>query len=278
MEGNEFNKGKGPINIMGSYLQKLNSANHYVCQIIERKTRSDINSTMNWPTATFDLVATQPGSLKLGLKWPDYIKANLIQEELGKDPWDIVKEAALVRNIVFKSVNLLLKTIASVDNPSLLQELRSEYDDKEVIKIIYYAKDLTPSNRMPIDRIKFEADSLYQYGTICSNKETRKLLTQRARTLKRDAIYVEGNGTIRALDLDYKTLVARPFVTGNESFEELQCNFRQDFPAKYIPEYINRFVHLNGFLFYDNNNVPTKLEVEEISITKEDEAEVTDIN
>lgn len=282
MEGNEFDEGKGPINIIGLYLQKLNSANRYVCQTIERKIKSDIksdiNPTVNWPTATFDLVATQPGSFKLGLKWPDYIKSSLIQEELGKEPWDIVKEAALIRNIVFTSINLLLKTIASVDNPSLLQELRNEYDDKEVIKIIHYAKDLTPSNRMPIDRIKFKVDSLYQYGTICSDKETRKLLTQRARTLKKDAIYVEGNGTIRALDLDFRTLVARPFVTGNESFGELQCNFRQDFPANDIPEYIDKVVQLIGLLFYDKNNVPIRLEIDNISIIEEDESETTDIN
>jgi hypothetical protein len=274
IEGNNFRHGKAPINIIGPLLQKINTANRHAVQLILQKNNNYPTDPESIPIPSFDLVTTKAGSFKLGLKIADIEQDDSQQELFQEDPWIIIKKYNESRNLSIEGLNLLLTTIASVQKPNLLEDLRRIYEEKSVIKLIHYAKELTPSSRAPIDNITFECSFFKEPNRIITaDKQTRRVLNYQAKSLKKDSIFVKGTGVIRAIDLDNKTIHARPFSYGKKNIEDLACIFNPNLSHDTIVESIDKVVQINGFLVFDKNNVPTQLEVEDINIDNNEDSD-----
>ncbi len=265
LEGEQFHEGKGPVGIVGAFLQKLNTASQHVVSLID-----DGIKRANLPF--FDLSQTAPGSLKLGLKKPDINDFTADQSLFEVDPWDKLKEMKNEQEKAVQGFQLLVKAISAVSDDNI-DEIRNELpNENSVIKLLHFAKELAPSTRSPIERISFEGKDIgIPKRIVSADKQTRKLLMESAKKLKQDSEYVEGKAVIREQDIDYLTLTARPLVIGEKQFNEIKCKFANNVTADDIDNYLNRLVNISGFLIYGTNNQPLRLEIDEIAIDEDDQ-------
>lgn len=79
-------------------------------------------------------------------------------------------------------------------------------------------------------------------GSFTADRQTRTLLTTRAKGLKHDTEYVEASAVIRAQDIDQPKLVARPLKVGRLEINEIECKLSQETPIDNIPNYLNKII------------------------------------
>lgn len=281
LEGKLFKDGKGPIGIIGSYLQKLNIANkHAVSLISDTKDKFHEVKGLLGELASFDLVATEKGSLKLGLKRTSLIEVlegYQEQADIFQQNHDIINNHHELENIAKEGIKLLAKTVASVNNEEIFNELKNEYNENEIKKLIHYAKELVPSSRSPFDNISFEGDLGLPEKSIQMNKITRKNLIDKEKSLRQDNQYVNGTGWVRAVDLDERTLVIRPFHFKKGNIDEINCKFKNtDVTSNYILSLLNKFVSLSGFLYFKSSDIPSKIDIDELTIEDVLDEDVSD--
>ncbi|WP_138494374.1 hypothetical protein [Paenibacillus pinistramenti] len=270
LQGEKFTRGAGPIDAVGAFLHKLNLASHKVIKLLQ-------GESTRFAPSFFNLVATAEGSLKLGLSRPDVVQENKNDQlELGledPDPWEKLKLINEQSEKAIKSLQLLIKALDS-DNEESMNELQKELQNQnDILKLLHYAKDLTPSIRSSIERISFEGATVPQKQKAVSvDKQTRKLLSERAKVLKKDMLYVEGRALIRQQDMDTHVLTARPLLLeDNKQYSEVKCVFSPH--TIVLDNYLDKFVSLSGFLVFGANNQPLRLEIDELSIEEEHEEE-----
>jgi hypothetical protein len=276
IEGDEFEHGKGPINIVGSYLQKFNTAfKHTVSLMLERLNDFTEQEQIRFPT--LNLATTQEGSLKLGLKYSIDPKEQETQISFfdKEDLLERLEKFDKLQKISRESLILLMRVLASVNDKKILEELKTQFDEKDVLKLIHYAKELVPSSRSQIKYISFEGIPGILDKPIKTDRETRKFLSEKAKSLKKDTKYVEGTALIRGyesdLDLDYFTLTARPFKYEEEKIPSIECRLIKKSHKESILQFADQFVYISGFLIYNSNNQPVRLDVDEILIKNGDE-------
>lgn len=271
LDGKLFKDGKGPIGIIGSYLQKLNTANkHAVSLISETKEKFNEVKGLLGELASFDLVATEKGSLKLGLKSTNILEVldgYQEQTDLFHHDQTQLRDLHDLEDIAKSGFKLLAKTIASVYNEEILNDLKKEYNENDLKKLIHYAKELVPSSRSPFDTISFEGDIGLSESSIQLNKITRKNLIDIEKKLRQDTQYISGTGWIRAVDLDEKTLVIRPFHFKKGNIDEINCKFKNsNITSNSLLSLLNKFVSLSGFLYFRNGDIPNKIDIDELTI------------
>lgn len=275
LEGKQFIMGKGPIGVIGSYLQKLNNANRHAVNLIKDSKESlKLVADEFLDISSFDLIATDKGSLKLGLKSPSLDEFLLETKEQQLKLFDDENSVSLkkledinrLNNLSIDGFKLLIKTLASVDNESLFTDLKEKYKEKDVMKLLHYAKELVPSSRSPFDFITFEGKNLgISSSVLKTDKSTRKLLVEYEKELKQDTEYITGKGWVRAVDLDGLTCIIRPFHFKNTNIEQIECRFSKDnISSNELRMLLDEFVNLNGFLVFNQSYVPVRIEIEEI--------------
>ncbi|WP_391119412.1 hypothetical protein [Psychrobacillus sp. L3] len=275
LEGKNFN-GRGPIATIGSYLQKLNSANKQAVNLLgnihERFEKArDLLSNL----ASFDLVSTANGSLKLGLMRSElgnelnYEQLNLFYEE---EPSELEKseDIKVLRELSLEGMKLIAETVAAVDNDVLFDSLKKQYGEKELKKLIHYTKELVPSARSAFDSVSFEANNIdVPFNTIKATKSTRKALVEKEKTLMKESIYISGEGWIRAIDIDGLTGKIRPLHYKDVTLPEIDCIFSDEkYDSSNIAIILDKFVTVKGFLIFNQHQIPVKFDIEEI-ITEE---------
>ena len=263
-EGKRFFDGKGPIGPVGVYLQKLNAACQHVISLLsegEEKGRQCFNIPV------FDLVQTAPGSLKLGLRQSELTSSDPSLPLFDEDAWERLKEVARLREKSIRAFSLILKAMSLVNRASEFEDLKQELkDDIRVAKLLHYTKDLAPTNQSVIDRISFEYDSDGKTASVSIDKGTRKTLAYYADLLKQGSEFVKARGVIRAQDLDNRRLISRPLQLSDTLVEQLECRLPLSISINDIPNYLNRFVAMTGFLEKSTEGSPIRLNVEEIVI------------
>lgn len=264
LQGEKFNHGTGPIDAVGSFLHKLNQASHKVVKLLN-------SDNTRFAPSFFNLVATAEGSLKLGISTPEIAELDNNQLELGDDdPWKSIKLINQNNEKALKSLKLLMTALDS-ENEDSMNELQRELNNQnDILKLLHYAKEITPSIRSDIDRISFEGFTTSNNGKVISaDKQTRRALSERAKVLKRDTLYIEGRALIRQQDMDTLTLTARPLILDdNKQYSEVKCVFS----SQLTPEgdnFLNKFVTLSGFLIFGANQQPLRLEIDELNIEEE---------
>jgi hypothetical protein len=273
LEGRNFLEGKGPVGVVGSYLQKLNTANKNATAMLgkSRGRLTDIKDRLS-DLVAFDLVATGKGSLKLGLRSPSY--SELLQTEQldffealenGNEDNQIEK-INHINTLVLDAFNLLVETVASVNNEELFEKLKQSFNEKDVLKLIHYAKELVPSSRSPFEYISFEGQTLkLPKHQLKTDKNTRKALGEREKKLRQDTEYIDGNGWLRGVDLDHLTGIIRPFHYKNKSLDQIDCIFsREVFNTRDVADLLDKSISLAGFLIYNQRNQPIRLDIDNI--------------
>jgi len=273
LEGEEFRDGKGPIGQVGSFLTRLYNANRQATAVVSGK-RGKSKKPSEMPGLC--LVTTKAGSLKLGLHRPEIkLPSPLNQLELfEEDSWDQCKDIIKENELPAEGMQLLLKSIASVQDDKILGELMETYSEQEIIKILHYAKELAPSAQSPIDCVRFEGDYVDNLSrSMKTDKETRKKLTQHASKLLPTTMYVEGTAYIGQADVS-GYLVARPLKYSGITHQEVRCVFTKELEPEVISLFLNKNVSIKGFMVSDRNEKLLRLEVDEIELLHQALAEI----
>lgn len=282
IEGRSFEHGRGPINVVGSYLQKLNTAVRHSTNLIKNKYQDLIGVNNFYPS--FELAATAKGSLKLGLQNNNFSKvqnADIIEDNLfnvDSSNVELFEERLLrfnrMNEITNQSIEVLFKALASANDEHFISELTREFDEDDVIKLIHYAQELAPSSRSSIDAISFEGESLKSFINLKTDKSTRSVLKKRAQHLKNNKEFVEGTALVRQYSVDsdrpYITLIARPFKTNDRVIEEVELRVGKDIGITESQVY-NQLIFISGFLHYNANNQPVRIDLDSIDFDKIEE-------
>lgn len=144
----------------------MNIANSYAAAIITRKFKDKLGDISNiFPS--FDLVKTTEGSLKLGLKSApfyleneDWKQASLFEPDEKQQEINQLKNFADSTSVTLDAFKLITKTLAAANDNDEMDELKRDFDEKEVIKLNYFAKELALSNRSGMDEVFLRVQSL----------------------------------------------------------------------------------------------------------------------
>ncbi|OME99852.1 hypothetical protein BK124_09865 [Paenibacillus amylolyticus] len=270
IEGKEFKNGSGPIGQIGTYLTLLNKVNKQAMALVKEKMGEKIKLS---DLPSLNLVATAPGSLKLGLNKPQVEtpepdpQADLFNGYKGN--WELLKESLEESSLVSQGMQLIVRSIASISDESVSSELKQEYTEKSIIKMLHYVKDLTPSSRSDIDYVSFEGNNIrVNNNYIKTTKETRKLISEYSKKLAPNTEYVEGTATIMAADISNQALIARPFKFNGAEHKEIKCILLDTVPAEDIKNLLNQKVELSGYIVFDKNRSKMlRLEIDHITIS-----------
>jgi len=264
INGEEFKEGEGPIGHVGAFLTRLNNANKQATEVVSKKRGRSFRPSQ---VPGLRLVTTKTGSLKLGLNRP-HIKApeKTNQIEMFEDGWDKFKAGVEDAELPAIGMQLLVKTIAAVNDEKILNKLKEDYGEKEVIKIIHYAKELAPSNRSPIEYVKFEGDYVnLPSKSLQTNKDTRKVLAKLAKEIMPTTSYIEGVAFIGQADVNGH-IIARPLNYSGIKHEEIRCEFTKSIGAEEISQLFNKKVAVKGYLVSDRNGRLLRLEIDDFTL------------
>lgn len=161
----------------------------------------------------------------------------------------------------------------SSQNDETFNKLKERFGEKDLKKLIHYTKELVPSSRSTIDKVSFESSYIDSFKTVEATKETRRYLVDKEKTLTRESTFVEGEGWIRAVDMDNLTGTIRPLHYKDITLEEISCKFSSDkFSPDDIATFIDKFFNVNGFLVYNQHQEPIRLDIDEVILE-----DITDI-
>ncbi|MDE5055391.1 hypothetical protein NDK25_24555 [Niallia taxi] len=278
IEGKSFHNGTGPINVVGSYLKKLNTAVRHSARLVKKKF--EVANELNNFFPTFELAATAKGSLKLGLQnnvsnnLDQIIEPTLFNVENKDNTLEQLKQIQTINDITDKSITVLFKALASANDDTFIRELTKEYDEDDVIKLIHYAQELAPSSRSSIDFISFEGNQIRDFKELKTDKNTRSYLKQRAQRLRQNKVFIEGTAFIKQYTVDsdktYYSLIARSFKYDNNSLDEIELRLNKEEFSIEQKDVYNQLIFVSGFLHYNANNQPYLIEADSINFELEE--------
>lgn len=276
IEGDKYNEGRGPINSIGTYLKKLNTAAKHTISILKEQTTSLEESKFD---TYFELVETAKGSLKLGLKGK---VDRLLNEDEGtlfeNDPDRKVfhlDEYSKVRKLISDSMALILKTLSSADDEKVSKEIFDEYGENNAIKLYHFAKELAPSSRSNINQVTFEGRLLPKNKPyIKIDSVTRRNLTSKSKQMIQNKEFIQGTALVEEyknnVNVAYYSLIAKPLKYNKES---INVELRLDKDKHIISEneVLNQLLEIEGFLHFDNKSDPTYVAVDEVTFDNDDD-------
>lgn len=263
--------GKAPIGVLGNFLQKLSSANRVAVNMISKisQLEEEIQDSLN-KFATFDLVATAEGSMKLGLKRTEFA-LNLEQDQLdlfyGDNFYEDDEKQSLedFKYVPINAIKLVNKTIESVENPSVLEELKQIYGEIHLQKLLHYTKEILPSNRSSYETISIEFNNAVEAPVIRATKEIRRKMNELEKALLKESQYIESKGLVRAVDIDKNQLILRPFKYNGVRVDEIICEVNPTIIRdERFKELIDQIIEFKGIIYFNQEEIPTKLKIEEL--------------
>lgn len=269
IEGKAFKKGRAPVGILSNFLKCLNTANKHAISILENidyKGGRFINKIRE--LAELRLVSIEPGSLCLGFEPPDpEWLLDRPPEQMSINPEKEIIELTKASKKSLEGISLLLLALnAAKDNDSLTILQDKVKEQKNILKLLYFARQLTPSSVSNINSISFYAKKLLKTDIpVVADTKTRERLQEISKEIVQREEYVEATGIIRAIDLDKPEVKIRPILIKDEMLEEIDGKLKIDLSESEKEYYFNRKVYLAGFLKYTEKGEIQRLEIDEIS-------------
>lgn len=275
LQGPNFKEGRAPLSIVSSFIKKLILANQHAVTLLEevKYDGKRINKKIKH-LAELDLVATAPGSLKLGIKRPSikyFVEVeNPAQEriEAGAEIDKKLQDAEQDSERSIEGLKLLARAVMAAEYPEELNKLSAEIKDKKnVLKLLYYAREITPAQSSEIESVSFSGNFIKEYHTqeIVATKATRISLREISNKIIEHEKYVDGYGTIREIDLDKMS-----FRVGNLRFEDgeydnIDCSLdREEFKEQDLVQLADKEIRLTGILIFSDTGDIKEFEVDKI--------------
>lgn len=284
LQGKVFDNGRAPLGVVAAFINKLVRANQHAVALLEQVKYEGvrINNKIK-ELAELDLVATAPGSLKLGIKKSSiekFYKYESDAQEMIKDENYIlqcVEEANRNSYKAIEGLQLLTRAIIATTDEEELTALSQEIQDpKNLLKLFYYAREITPTKASEIENITFSGVTYNNtnYKEVVISKETRANIKAISQKLLGQDKYIEGIGTVRALDLDKFTFRIDSLRFDKTYLENVECKLNEkEFSEHDLEGIANKQIRLLGILSYSNKGLPKNLEVDKIFFEEEDNNE-----
>lgn len=256
LQGEQFKNGRAPLGVVGSFFQKLQSANQHALMILGKVKQNGLRINKETKNlAEIDFAVAAPGSLRLGFKKPsprkyldklDDTQLINIDEFINK-----LNEAEEKSNLSIEAINLLAKAIAAAEDENEFQSLKNEINDMEnLLKLLFYAREITPVYNSPIESIEISGAKLkYKDKIIPITKQTRIKLKEKATNLIENQTYIEATGVVREIDLDNYRFRIHNVATDDKIYEQIECRvLREDYKECELQQILNKNIKISGIL------------------------------
>ena len=275
IQGSVFKDGSAPLSLVSSFIKKLVTANQHAVTLLKDVAFSGIRINKQIKRlAELDLVTTAPGSLRLGIKKPslDYFlelddsSQTRIDEAEQKER--MLEKAVQESSVSLSGLKLLLKAITATNDPGMLKSLTAEINDpKGVLKLLFYARDLAPSQSSKIDTITFTGKLVEDIGIseTVATKETRNRIRETSRRIITTEQYIDGIGTVREVDLDKMSFRLMNLSFEDRTYSNVECIISQNaYGEADLQEIAGREIRIAGILTYSDTGEVKSLEVDTI--------------
>ncbi|NMB26373.1 MAG: hypothetical protein GX986_12675 [Firmicutes bacterium] len=275
LEGPELGSSNTPVGVVGRFLEKLSIANKHAVSIIERANHEGRRFSQEiTDLAEFNLIATAPGSLRIGLQKPDisrFIPSEPVaeQEKIEETLVQQISDAQLKAQKAMDGLCLLTRTISAAQDENEIEKLYKEVGHKNTLRLIHYAKDLTPPKRGPFTSISFIGPGIGSKSSgskVVADCETRVWLSNRSEQLLDNQRYVEARGRIRAIDADRRFVHARPLYFDDQYIDDIECKLPIDIEDEELERLFNKPAFVSGLIVLSTTGEAKYIEVDEIRL------------
>jgi len=286
LQGKEFKDGRAPLGVVGTFLQKLVTANQHAITLLEQtKYQGGRFSKKIKELAEFDLIITAPGSLKLGLKKPDPIKFLEYEQDCQIDGQlmqlesavECLRIAQIESEKSIEGIDLLARAMVAADDKIEFEKLKNDVNGLEnMLKLLYYAREITPTQGSSIEQISIYGNKKINNANkkINITKETRLKLKELSANLIENESYIDASGTVRELDLDKLTFRIHNVKINNQKYNQIDCKInKDDFTEVQLENIINRQIKLTGILVLTTKGEIKTLKVDKIKFDESDECD-----
>lgn len=262
-----------PIGVIGKFLQGLSIANKHAVSIIEglKHEQGRFNQHVH-DLAEFTLASVLPGSIQIGVRKPNPERFmpeehNVNQEKLFGSSLHASFEALEQSDRAIEGLSLLLRTIESATDESKIAALRDEVGQRNVLRLLYHAQELTPSRRGLFVTVSVSGEGI---PSVRCDLQTREKLRSASKNLLENQRYIEAFGKIRMVDMDKRLIKARPFYGEDFHVDEIEGKLSDQMTDDDFEAIINKPVHLCGVVVLSETGDIKYLEVDDIELLEMD--------
>lgn len=263
LKGEAFGAGSGPVDIVVNFLNNFRIAAKHTASALMGVAHTGGRFLREIEAATtFDIVATAPGSLQIGLARPQLNIETPPSLELFELTYmsETILKAQEQSELGIKAIQSLLLALEASESENALNTLRHELGDHGTLRVIYHARSLFARG---IDQIEFSGNVLGRSSSYSS--QTRDKLKALGESLVEAERYVSGVGIVRMLDLDRKSL--RLEFTRIESLPGLDTmNAEYDVELEPIAPVMGQAVTFSGSLAFDQRGIPQRLKLDSLDL------------
>lgn len=282
LQGKVFDNGRAPLGVVGTFIKKLVTANQHAVALLEQVKYEGIRINKKIKElAELDLVVTAPGSLKLGIKKPELNKFYNCEVEGENGNIDenmilnCIEEATKESEKGIEGLQLLSRAIIAASDEEELKVLSEDVkDSKNLLKLLHYAREIAPTQSSQIESITFSGvlSPKSGYREVVVSKETRVKLRDMSNNLLGNDKYIEGIGTVRALDFDKLTFRIDSLKFDKVILDNIECKVNEkEFSEEDIEKIANKQIRLSGILVYSSTGTAKWLEVDKIYFDEDDD-------
>lgn len=263
LKGEGFGTGSGPMQVVANFLTNLRVATKHAASAIKGVAHTggrflgEIEAA-----AAFDIVATAPGSLRIGLSRsvgkanPGPLDGELFPSNLIADS---VEAAEQESRLGTDALQVLVLALDAAEDEAALTELRDRLDDHGALRVLYHARSLFPHG---VESVEFRGSAVR--GSRSFDSATKEKLKGISERLVQAERYVSGIGVLRMLDLDRRTLrldFAR--VDSMSGFDAVSGEFDEQLSG-FVSDMMNEPVEFSGFLTFDAKGTPQRVKIDSL--------------
>ena len=256
LKGERFKNGRAPLGVVGSFFQKLQSANQHSLAILGKVKHEGIRITKETKNlAEIDFAVAAPGSLKLGFKRPSpkkYLEKFDDFQLIDIDKYiKALEEAEEKSNLSIEGINLLARAIVAAEDEEEFEKLKLEINNMEnLVKLLFYAREITPASNSPIESMEISGSKLnHSKGIIPITKHTRLKLREKANNLIKNESYIQATGIVREIDLDNYRFRIHNVTTDEKEYEQIECRVQRDeYTEEELQKILNKSIKISGIL------------------------------
>lgn len=262
LRGEGFGFGTGPMEVVANFLTNLRIATKHAASALRGVSHTggrflrEIESA-----AAFDVVATAPGSLRIGLahsvgEIPVASESDLFGDDLIAES---ITQAEEQSRLGMDALQVLVLALDAANDDGALFALREKLADHGTLRVLYHARSLFPFG---VSAVEFRGRAVR--GTRTYPSDTKEALKRLSERLVQAERYVSGIGVLRMLDLDRQTLrldFAR--IDSLAGVDTVNCDFDDSFVSR-LSELMNEPVGFSGFLAFDAKGTPQRVRIDSL--------------
>lgn len=270
LTGPAIGAGSAPMELLTAFMDRFRIATKHAVSALQGVAHTSGRFLGEVEAATnFQLVATAPGSFRLGLQGAPLAR---VRHPPGVDLFqidvvaDAIRAAQASRALGLQGIGLLIQALEAADDPLALQQLRATVEDHGTLRILYHARSLFPRG---VDGVEFSG------GPVGAPRRFGAAVKDRLREIGEGLVqterYIGGVGVVQALDVSRRTL--RIDYAKLPDLPEIS-SVSADYPEgleRVVDRVVRQHVAFAGTLVFDQKGVPQRLSLDSLEVIEPDD-------